>query len=82
MTGVLGLTLLASKDPPCAYDRCLVTAEIKKGKYTYYRCTGHRGKCDLPYFREEELAARLGGVLKDIHIPDGVLKQWNNPSMF
>jgi hypothetical protein len=59
----------------CAYDRCLVTAEMKKGKYTYYRCTGHRGKCDLPYFREEDLAQRLGSVLKDIHIPDGVLKQ-------
>jgi hypothetical protein len=57
----------------CAYDDCLVTAEIKKGKYTYYRCTGHRGKCALPYFREEELGKRLGQILKDIHIPDDVL---------
>src|SRR5262249_6206730 len=39
----------------CAYDHCKVTAEIKKNKYTYYRCTGYRGKCDLPYFREDEL---------------------------
>lgn len=54
---------------------CLVTAEMKKGKYTYYRCTGFRGKCDLPYFREEELAVRLGGILKGIHVPDGVLAQ-------
>jgi hypothetical protein len=23
----------------CAHDQCLVTAETKKGKYTYYRCT-------------------------------------------
>jgi site-specific DNA recombinase len=59
----------------CAYDNCLVTAEMKKGKYTYYRCTGFRGKCALPYFREEDLADRLGGILKDIHIPDGVLAQ-------
>jgi site-specific DNA recombinase len=59
----------------CAYDNCAVTAEMKKGKYTYYRCTGFRGKCDLPYFREEELADRLGGILKDIHIPDKVLGQ-------
>jgi site-specific DNA recombinase len=59
----------------CAYDNCLVTAEIKKGKYTYYRCTGYHGKCDLPYFREEDLANRLGGVLKDIYIPDDVLAQ-------
>jgi site-specific DNA recombinase len=42
----------------CAHDHCLVTAEIKKGKYTYYRCTGARGKCELPYFcfRQLDLA--------------------------
>src|SRR5271156_1423980 len=53
----------------------MVTAEIKKEKYTYYRCTGSRGKCELPYFREEELGNRLGGILKDIYIPDHVLSQ-------
>ncbi len=57
----------------CAYDHCKVTAELKKGKYTYYRCTQFRGKCDLPYFREEELGERLGKILLDIHIPDAVL---------
>ena len=59
----------------CAYDNCKVTAEIKKERYTYYRCTGFRGKCELPYFREEELGDRLGQILKDIHIPDAVLSQ-------
>jgi site-specific DNA recombinase len=59
----------------CAYDKCLVTAEIKKEKYTYYRCTGARGKCELPYFREEDLGIRLGQILKDIYIPDHVLSQ-------
>jgi site-specific DNA recombinase len=59
----------------CAYDNCAVTAEIQKNRYTYYRCTGFRGKCDLPYFREEELGSRLGKVLQDIHIPDDVLTQ-------
>ena len=62
----------------CAYDNCMVTAEIKKGKYTYYRCTGARGKCELPYFREEDLGDRLGQTLKDIHIPDEVLAQLTN----
>ena len=57
----------------CAYDDCTVTAELKKGKYAYYHCTGYRGKCDLPYFREEELGERLGEVLKKIHVPDRVL---------
>jgi hypothetical protein len=53
----------------CAYCGCAVTAEIAKGKYTYYRCTGHRGKCTLPRFRERDLAEKLGGLLKDIQIP-------------
>ena len=40
-----------------------------------YRCTGYRGKCELPYFREEAMAERLGQVLQAIHIPDDVLAQ-------
>jgi site-specific DNA recombinase len=59
----------------CAHDKCAVTAEIKKGKYVYYHCTGYRGKCDLPYVREEVLGLRLAQVLKDIHIPDRVLAE-------
>jgi len=59
----------------CAYDDCAVTAEFKKQKYTYYRCTGYRGKCDLPYFREEVMADRLGLVLQAIRVPDDVLGQ-------
>jgi len=59
----------------CAYDDCTVTAEIKKNRYIYYRCTGYRGKCALPYFREEELGHRLGQILKDIYIPDEILAQ-------
>jgi len=59
----------------CAYDNCAVTAELKKNRYTYYHCTGYRGKCDLPYFREEELSDRLAVALRDIRIPDDVLLQ-------
>jgi site-specific DNA recombinase len=57
----------------CAHDNCMVTAELKKNRYTYYHCTGFRGKCSLPYMREEDLANRLGQILKDIHIPDDVV---------
>jgi hypothetical protein len=59
----------------CAYDSCKVTAEIKKGKYNYLRCTQFRGKCGLPYIREEVLGIRLGQILQDIHIPDSVIAQ-------
>ena len=55
-----------------------MTAEIKKGRYVYYHCTGYRGKCALPYFREED-GNRLGQILKDIHIPDSVLEQLRSP---
>ena len=58
----------------CAHDGCTVTAEVKKGKYVYYRCSGYKGPCDLPRFREQEIAERMGSVLLDIHIPDGVAR--------
>ncbi len=59
----------------CAHDNCTVTAEIKKQKYVYYHCTGYRGKCELPRFREEEIAERLGHVLRDVQIPGEIAKR-------
>jgi site-specific DNA recombinase len=58
----------------CAFDHCAVTAEIKKGRYVYYHCTGYRGKCALPYMREEAVGEQLSQILKNIHIPDEVLR--------
>jgi site-specific DNA recombinase len=58
----------------CAYDDCRITAQLQK-KYTYYNCSGYRGKCSLPYFREEDLAERLGAILKGLYVPDEVLFQ-------
>lgn len=40
----------------CGYCGCQMTAELKKGKYVYYHCTGKRGgKCKKDYIREEQL---------------------------
>lgn len=58
----------------CAHDNCTVTAELKKNKYVYYRCTGYRGKCGLPRFREQEIAERLGHVLRDVSIPEEIVE--------
>ena len=58
----------------CAHDNCTVTAELKKNKYVYYRCTGHKGPCALPRFREQDIAERLGHVLKDVSIPEEVVQ--------
>jgi site-specific DNA recombinase len=53
----------------CAYDGCAVTGDIQKEKYVYYRCSGNRGKCDLPRFREKDIAERLGEPLKGLQVP-------------
>jgi site-specific DNA recombinase len=57
----------------CAHDNCRITAERKKGKYVYYRCTGYRGKCATPRFTESEISERLGEILKGIQFPEQVL---------
>ena len=59
----------------CAHDDCTMTAELQKGKYIYYRCSGYRGKCETPYFREEEMSRKPGAVLKDIYVTDEALSR-------
>jgi hypothetical protein len=59
----------------CAHGGCVVTTELQKGKYVYYRCSHGRGKCDLPYMRELDVATHLGSVLKDIYVPEGIAAQ-------
>jgi Recombinase/Recombinase zinc beta ribbon domain len=52
----------------CARCGCAITAERKKEKYTYYRCTGFHGACGNGYIREEQLATLLGTVVAPIQI--------------
>ena len=56
----------------CARCGCSMTAERKKGKYVYYRCTGFRGACGNTYIRQERLADLLGDVVKPIQITSEV----------
>lgn len=56
----------------CAYDGCIVTGDVQKEKYIYYRCSGNHGKCDLPRFRQEDIAERLGELLKGLQMPEDV----------
>jgi site-specific DNA recombinase len=53
----------------CGHCGCMLVAEIKKGRYTYYHCTGHRGKCDEPYTREELLVEQFARTLGELVIP-------------
>jgi DNA invertase Pin-like site-specific DNA recombinase len=59
----------------CAHDGCTVTTELQKGRYVYYRCSHGRGKCSLPYMREQDVSDRLGELLKDIYVPEGIASQ-------
>jgi site-specific DNA recombinase len=59
----------------CSHDGCTVTTELQKGRYIYYRCSHGRGKCALPYMREQDVAIRLGELLKGISIPERVADQ-------
>jgi site-specific DNA recombinase len=56
----------------CAHDGCTVTCELQKGKYVYYRCSHGRGKCSLPYMREQDVSERLGELLKGICVPETI----------
>jgi site-specific DNA recombinase len=56
----------------CAHDGCTVTAELQKRKYIYYRCSHGRGKCSLPYMREQDVSDRLGELLKNIYVPENI----------
>jgi DNA invertase Pin-like site-specific DNA recombinase len=55
----------------CGNCGCLITAEVKKSRYIYYRCTHGRGDCAEKPIREERLAELLGEPLKRLKItPD------------
>ena len=58
----------------CGHCGCAMVGEMKKGRYIYYRCTGHRGKCPERYVREEVLEERFTDLLAGIVFTDEVLK--------
>ncbi len=58
----------------CGHCGCQFVGELKKGRYVYYHCTGHRGKCPEPYTREELMAEQLASSLRDLVVPRDALK--------
>jgi hypothetical protein len=57
----------------CGHCGCALVGEIKKGRYVYYHCTGHKGKCPEPYTREEVLSERFAELIKGLAFDDEVL---------
>lgn len=60
----------------CGHCGCQMTAELKKGKYVYYHCTGKRGgTCKKDYIREEKLDEVFLELISKIpHPGDSVFK--------
>ena len=51
----------------CGHCGCQLTAELKKGKYIYYHCTGKRGgTCKKDYVREEKIDKLIMELLNRI----------------
>lgn len=49
-----------------------ITAQIQKGKYIYYHCSGYKGNCRQPYVREEIIEQQIDDVLENFHITDEI----------
>ena len=61
----------------CANCGCVVSGEIKKGKYVYYSCTGAKTPCEQKhkYVKEETLEKQVIRALSKIKL-DEKQKQW------
>jgi DNA invertase Pin-like site-specific DNA recombinase len=58
----------------CGHCGCSMVAEIKKGRYVYYHCTGYRGKCGEPYTPEAVLRCQFAAGLETLVIPPAMLR--------
>lgn len=56
----------------CGVCGCSLTAEIKKGTYVYYHCTGARGNCKQPYIRQEIIESYFAELLENIRLPESI----------
>lgn len=57
----------------CGHCGCALVGEIKKGKYIYYHCTGHKGKCPEKYTPEKVLEERFTEVIARLKFDAEVL---------
>jgi hypothetical protein len=59
----------------CGSCGCTITAEMKKGRFVYYRCTGYRGEHGGGgYVREERLTEQFAAILAGLHFDAEVLE--------
>ncbi|RKY29242.1 MAG: hypothetical protein DRP74_09060, partial [Candidatus Omnitrophota bacterium] len=46
----------------------MITSEMQKQRYIYYRCTKKRGKCSQPYLREDLLTQKINQAIESVAI--------------
>ena len=57
----------------CGHCGCKITAEIKKERHVYYRCTYGRGRdCQQPYHRQDDIGERLAEIIDRISLSEDV----------
>ena len=54
----------------CAECDCLITSEIQKQRYIYYRCTKKHGECHEPFLREEALVEQVNDAIEKVAIDE------------
>ncbi|MBX3119688.1 MAG: recombinase family protein [Fimbriimonadaceae bacterium] len=59
----------------CAHCGCAITAEMKKGKYVYYHCTGRKGRCPgQKCIEEEQVTTQISNKLRGLRIDPEILE--------
>ena len=56
----------------CGHCGCAVVAQMQRGKYVYYHCSGFKQKCPERYVREETLAEAFAQQLARLRLDDRV----------
>lgn len=52
----------------------MITSEIQKQRYIYYRCTKKRGECKEPFLWEEALVKQIDGAIDKVGINNRLKK--------
>ena len=58
----------------CEKCGCMITSEIQKQRYIYYRCTKKHGECREPFMREEALVNQIDNAIDKVSIRDDLKK--------
>lgn len=59
----------------CGRCGCMVTAEMHKDKYVYYRCTNSKKICSKVYVNQDELLKPIQEILQNLKLPRKIVEQ-------